>query len=223
MEENYTEEILKPSKGVKNFFDLLEPIVYALIAVVIISIFVARLTVVDGASMESTLHNGEYIVVSDFMLSYKPKQGDIVVVQGDFEGEYYDKPIVKRVIATGGQAVRIEFRDGYEQSALVYVDGVLYETPNAIYDGDLMTYEYFYLGYDIDGTSRENANPNYNYETKVYEITVPDGKLFLMGDNRYHSADSRIKEIGCVPQKYIIGKAIFRLTPFSKMGGLYKD
>jgi signal peptidase I len=46
---------------------------------------------------------------------------------------------------------------------------------------------------------------------------------FLMGDNRYHSADSRITDIGCVPQKYIIGKAIFRLTPFSKMGGLYKD
>ncbi len=131
MVENYTEE-RQPSKFAKNFFDIFEPIVFALIAVVMISIFVARLTVVDGSSMETTLSDKQYIVVSDFMLSYEPKQGDIVVVQGDFKVDYYDKPIVKRVIATGGQTVRIEFQDGYSKPARVYVDDELYETKNAI-------------------------------------------------------------------------------------------
>lgn len=227
MLENYTEK-RQPSKFAKNFFDIFEPIVFALIAVVMISIFVARLTVVDGSSMETTLSDKQYIVVSDFMLSYEPKQGDIIVVQGDFKGDYYDKPIVKRVIATGGQAVRIEFQDGDSKPARVYVDGELYETKNAIYKGELYQYESLYFGYPptyIPGIDEKpiGANPNYNYETKVYETVVPDGMYFLMGDNRYHSADSRITDIGCVPQKYIIGKAIFRLTPFSKMGGLYKD
>ena len=108
MEENYTKE-LPVSKGAKNFFDIFEPIIYALLAVVMISLFLGRLTVVDGESMENKLSNGEYLVVSNFMRSYTPKQGDIVVVRGNFEGEYYDKPIVKRVVATGGLTVRIQF------------------------------------------------------------------------------------------------------------------
>lgn len=231
MVENYTEE-RHPSKFAKNFFDIFEPIVFALIAVVMISIFVARLTVVDGSSMETTLSDKQYIVVSDFMLSYEPKQGDIVVAQGDFEGTMFDKPIVKRVIATGGQTVRIEYRENLP--ALVYVDEVLYEVPNAIYDGELKNYEYHYMrydydgkpivyGYDDNGEPITKENPHYDYFNKVFEIKVPEGEYFLMGDNRYNSADSRMTDIGCVPQKYIIGKAIFRLSPFSKMGGLYKD
>ena len=124
MEENYTKE-LPVSKGAKNFFDIFEPIIYALLAVVMISLFLGRLTVVDGESMENKLSNGEYLVVSNFMRSYTPKQGDIVVVRGNFEGEYYDKPIVKRVVATGGQTVRIQFYE--DKDAEVFVDGKLFE------------------------------------------------------------------------------------------------
>lgn len=228
MEENYTKE-LPVSKGAKNFFDIFEPIIYALLAVVMISLFLGRLTVVDGESMENKLSNGEYLVVSNFMRSYTPKQGDIVVVRGNFEGEYYDKPIVKRVVATGGQTVRIQFYE--DKDAEVFVDGKLFEVPSAIYIDKntsdiysaLEVYEYNYLGYKLDGTPMKNASPYYNYDTKVFEITVPEGEYFMMGDNRYNSADSRINEIGCIPTKYILGKAVFRLTPLKKLGGLYND
>ena len=230
-ESYYTTPLAEPKKLTKNFFDIFEPIIYALIAVVFITLFVARLTVVDGRSMETKLQNGNYIVVSDFFLTYKPKQGDIVVAHGDFEGDEFDKPIVKRVIATGGQTVRIEFEESNLVDARVYVDGVLMETPTAFYDDThnsafpsaLAQYEYNYLGYYLNGTHRETYCEYYDYSTKVFEMTVPEGTVFLMGDNRYNSADSRIPEIGCVPEKYILGKAILRLTPFSKLGGLYKD
>lgn len=231
-ETYYTTPIEEPKKFTKNFFDIFEPIVYALIAVVIITLFVARLTVVDGRSMETKLQNGNYIVVSDFFFTYKPKQGDIVVAHGDFEGDQFDKPIVKRVIATSGQTVRIEFEESTLVDARVYVDGVLMETPTAFYDGQynpsyfssaLQQYEYNYLGYYLNGTHRETYCEYYDYNTKVFEQVVPEGTVFLMGDNRYNSADSRIPEIGCVPEKYILGKAILRLTPFSNFGGLYKD
>lgn len=230
-ESYYTTPLDEPKKLTKNFFDIFEPIIYALIAVVFITLFIARLTVVDGRSMETKLQNGNYIVVSDFFLTYKPKQGDIVVAHGDFEGDQFDKPIVKRVIATGGQTVRIEFEESNMISARVYVDGVLMETASAIYSDEytapfssaLQQYEYQYLGYYLNGTHRETYCENYDYQTKVFEQVVPEGTVFLMGDNRYHSADSRIPEIGCVPEKYILGKAILRLTPFSKFGSLYKD
>ena len=237
-ETYYTTPLEEPKKLTKNFFDIFEPIVYALIAVVIITLFIARLTVVDGRSMETKLQNGNYIVVSDLFLSYKPKQGDIVVVHGDFEGEDFDKPIVKRVIATGGQTVRIEFEESNLVDARVFVDGVLMETPTAFYDDSyneyafpsaLAQYEYFYLGYHTNGEKRINFPEyeddiiSYDYHEKVLKCSVPEGTVFLMGDNRYNSADSRIPEIGCVPEKYILGKAILRLTPFSKLGGLYKD
>ncbi len=231
-ESYYTSPIKEPKKFTKNFFDIFEPIIYALIAVVIITLFVARLTVVDGSSMETKLQHGNYIIVSDFMLSYKPKQGDIVVAHGDFKGDEFDKPIVKRVIATGGQTVSIKFNENNSADAIVCVDGVPIETPTAFYDDNynsdyfpsaLAQYEYYYLGYYQNGTHRETYCKYYDYSTKVFEMTVPEGTVFLMGDNRYNSADSRIPEIGCVPEKYILGKAILRLTPFSKFGGLYKD
>ena len=133
-ESYYTTPLKEPNKFTKNFFDIFEPIIYALLAVVFITLFVARLTVVDGRSMETKLQNGNYIVVSDFFLTYKPKQGDIVVAHGDFEGDEFDKPIVKRVIATGGQTVRIEFEESTLVKARVYVDGELMDTPSAFYD-----------------------------------------------------------------------------------------
>ena len=234
MEEIYTSPRPKMNKNLKAVFDFLEPIVFALIAVVIISLFVGKLTVVDGESMEDTLHHGEYLVVVDPFLSYEPKQGDIVVVQGDFVGSSYDKPIVKRVIAKGGDTVKIDFSDPY--APIVRVNGVEYKTEYEKYEFDTMfstgsgvkiesfgDFELYYLGYDYNGNRLPNYNNNYNYDTKTLTVEVPEGELFLMGDNRYHSADSRISEIGCVPEKYVLGKAIFRLMPLNKIGGLYND
>ncbi|MBE6664390.1 MAG: signal peptidase I [Ruminococcaceae bacterium] len=234
MDEIYTTPKPKADKNLKFLFDMVEPVVFALIAVVLISLFLGRLTTVDGESMEDTLHHGEYLIVADPFLSYEPKQGDIVVVRGDFEGTYYDKPIVKRVIATGGDKVEIDFSLPYAPK--VRVNGKTYETEYETYKFDTIystgngvkitcfeDYELYYLGYDYIGTPLENCNKNYNYSTKKLTVEVPAGQVFLMGDNRYHSADSRITDIGCVPEKYIQGKAIFRLLPFNKIGGLYKD
>ncbi len=231
MEDIYTNPKPKSSKSLKSLFDFIEPIVFALIAVIFISLFIGKLTVVDGESMENTLNHGEYLVVVDPLLSYEPKQGDIVVVQGDFVGTNFDKPIVKRVIAKGGDKVKIDFS---QPVPIVYVNGMEYKTEYEKYEFDtsfsygggveifsLADYEYYYLGYDQFGNKLTNYNENYNYDTKILTVEVPHGELFLMGDNRYHSADSRISEIGCVPEKYILGKAIFRLMPLNKIGGLY--
>lgn len=232
MEQTYISPKPKADKTLKSVFDFIEPIVFALVAVLFISLFVGRLTVVDGESMENTLHNGEYLLVVDPLLSYEPKQGDIVVVKGDFEGSLYDKPIVKRVIATGGDKVKIDFSSGVP---IVHVNGVQYQTKfekndfdaeysifnNSLEICSLADYEYYYLGYGHNGEKLSNYNKNYDYNTKVLTVEVPYGEVFVMGDNRYHSADSRISEIGCVKEKYILGKAIFRLLPFKKIGGLY--
>lgn len=209
MENNYTTPKLKANKKLKSIFDLFEPIIYALIAVIIIFLFFARLTIVSGNSMVDTLHNGEFVVVSDFMLSYEPEQGDIVVIKGDFDNKAYNIPLVKRVIATEGQDVKIEF---FDDTSVVTVDGKEYKAPNEVYIRSFSLYELAI-----------KDNPNYNADTRTYEITVDEGCIFAMGDNRYDSADSRIYEIGCINEKYIVGKAIFRLMPFNKIGGLYND
>lgn len=209
MEENYTTPKLKPKNGLKSIFDLFEPIIYALIAVIVIFLFFARLTIVSGSSMVGTLHDRDFVVVSDFMLSYEPKQGDIVVIKGDFNNDAYNIPLVKRVIATEGQHVKIVFSD---DSSIVTVDGKIYKVPNEVYIKDFSLYELAI-----------KSNPHYDPATRTYEIDVEKGCIFAMGDNRYDSADSRIYEIGCVNEKYIVGKAIFRLMPLNKLGGLYND
>lgn len=188
-----------------------------------------RLTVISGNSMKPTLENGDYILTIGSELTYSPKMNDIVVIHGDFEGDEFDYPLVKKVIATGGQTVRIEFEESDLLNARVYVDGVLTESDAAYYDSNhgsafissLAQYEYHYFGYRPDGTRTQNYNEYYNFNTKVYERTVPEGTIFIMGDNRYNSADSRISEIDCVPEEYIIGKAVLRLFPLSKFGNLY--
>ena len=136
MEEKYTEDNLKPSKLFKGIFDILESLSYAIIVVILLFTFLAKLTVVDGSSMENTLYHGQYLVVTDPFFTYSPSQGDIVVIQGDFVGDKYDHPIVKRVIATEGQESKIV----YERSKmLVYVDGQLLEEEYAKYISSLKT------------------------------------------------------------------------------------
>ena len=124
-------------------------------------------------------------------LFYTPERGDIVVLRKE---TFREEPIVKRIIAVEGQTVNIDF-----ETATVYVDGVALDEP---YTKEYGSYTYY------DPQDFED------------EITVPEGCVFVMGDNRNASTDSRTATIGCVDTRYILGKALLRLTPLSEFGVL---
>ena len=163
-------------------------LVFALIFCVILFVFFFRLVDVVGDSMNPTLENADKMVVSD--LFYKPKQGDIVIFRKD---EYKPEALVKRVIATEGQTVEIDFNKGR-----VYVDGVLLDEP--------------YI-----------AEPTRNQIDFTGIQVVPEGCVFVMGDNRNESADSRDSRIGMVDERLIIGKVLFTVFPLDHIGSPYGD
>lgn len=177
-------EVSEPrTRGIDNRFDFLEIFIFSLAVVLLLSAFVFRHAIVDGGSMENTLLDGEHLIISD--LFYTPKTGDIVVCE-DYHTEY-KKPLIKRVIATEGQTVRIT-------ATAVYVDGERLEED--------------YVHFD---------DKNYRY-TPMEEITVPKGKLFLMGDHRDNSSDSRY--FGCVSEDAVLGRVLFRYSPLSRFGAV---
>ena len=142
--------------------------------------FVARIIVVSGPSMENTLWVGDLILV--WGLGYTPKQGDVVVLTQE---SYQEDSIVKRVIATGGQRVDIDYG-----ANAVRVDGELLEE-------DYIKEQMFVPGYG------EGIN----------HVTVPEGCLFVMGDNRNESADSRYPDIGIVDTRCVIGRGVAVMFP----------
>lgn len=142
--------------------------------------FVARIIVVSGPSMENTLWGGDLILV--WGLGYTPKQGDVVVLTQE---SYQEDSIVKRVIATGGQRVDIDYG-----ANAVRVDGELLEE-------DYIKEQMFVPGYG------EGIN----------HVTVPEGCLFVMVDNRNESADSRYPDIGIVDTRCVIGRGVAVMFP----------
>lgn len=173
-----------------DLFDWAEALVYALAVLVVICAFFVRLSGVVGSSMYPTLHEGDQLLISSFGYD-EPERGDIVVLMAD---GFMDEPLVKRVIALGGDTVEIDGEEG-----VVYVNGeALYEP----YINDLAGQD-MYTG-DLTGA-----------------FTVPEGEVFVMGDNRNGSSDSRkLYEVGTIPYEKIVGKAIFRIFPFSRVGSL---
>ena len=186
MSENIKSTEKKPVDILGTVYELMEMLVTVTVIVLIMFAFVIRLNIVDGESMEQTLHDDEYLAVSD--LFYTPEAGDIVIIH-DISAYPYSNPLVKRVIATEGQVVDIDFT-----TWTLTVDGVVIEE------------DYRYL--------KENAillTADYQFP-----ITVPENEIFVLGDNRNHSADSRQIEIGTVDERCVVGKAIARLAPMNK-------
>ena len=121
------------------------------------------------------------------------------------------EPIVKRVIATEGQTVTIDFAQG-----VVSVDGVQL---NETYTKE-KTYDRYHIMdpayYDVYG-----IDPDKDVTADTVTVTVPEGCVFVMGDNRNNSSDSRVSTINFVDTRIIMGKAIFRLYPFNRIGAIY--
>ncbi len=181
-----TENLPELSLGEKTrreIYDWIHCLSIALIICVVIFAFFVRLIDVRGTSMNPTLNNGDKMLVSG--LFYSPKAGDVVV----FKKDEYDpeRALVKRVIATEGQVINIDFDNG-----IVYVDG------EAIQEDYIM-------------------EPTTNKIDFIGPQTVPEGCVFVMGDNRNASTDSRKTEIGMVDSRLILGKAYFVIYPLSQM------
>lgn len=175
----------------KNIFDYVEIFVAAIFAVMLMFTFVFRLCRVDGPSMENTLVDGERLVISN--LFYEPDYGDIVVFhQTSASVDAFNEPIIKRVIAKAGDKVYIDF----DTWSLYINDKLVVE--------DYKKLEGFYtLKADYD-----------------FPVEVPEGCVFVMGDNRNNSSDSRNSEIGFVDERRILGRVIFRITPLDRFGNV---
>lgn len=163
-----------------GLYDWLQCIVAAILFGILLFVFVGRIIGVDGKSMVPTLHNYDKVIMSN--LFYEPKYGDIVVLKVD-DPIFSDKPLVKRIIAVGGQTIDIDFDTGD-----VIVDGYVLEEP---YIKDL----------------------THDREDFKGPITIPQGYVFVMGDNRNASSDSRNSHVGLVDTRQILGKVYWIILP----------
>lgn len=169
-----------------DILDWYDALVFALALLVLVFVFVARIVVVRGHSMESTLQDNDRLLVQSTF--YIPERGDVVVVDSYIN---YGKPLVKRVIAKGGDVVDVDTEKG-----LVYVNGEALQEPYAPAEGTLVA------------------------GNMPFPLTVPEGSLFLMGDNRQHSTDSRFASVGFVDERDILGKVLLRIFPLNEIGGI---
>lgn len=176
-------------KIARELYDWVEIFVGTMAVILLVFTFLIRIAYVDGPSMNPTLIDGETLAVSN--LFYTPKQGDIVVFQDPDSS--VSGGVVKRVIATEGQVVDIDF-----DSWTVTVDGVALDEP--------------YVNY-IEGVPMRSFDVS-------FPMTVPEGEIFVLGDNRNQSNDSRATDIGSVDTRFIFGKVLFRITPLSKLGAI---
>lgn len=173
-------------------FDFLELFIYTLVVVMILTTFFFKHSVVDGDSMNNTLEDGDHLIVWDAF--YTPERYDIVVFEDySITDENLKKPIVKRVIGLPGETVEIKKDQNGE--FLVYIDGQLIEE------------EYAYHGIHY-------SSPN----TGAW--TLGENEIFVMGDNRYNSIDSRDSRVGPISIDSVLGKVVLRFFPFNKFGTL---
>ena len=182
-------------------FDYLELFAWSVFAVLIIFTFGIRLCRVDGESMENTLYDGQNLLLVS--AGYTPQQDDIIVFHLTRPQADLQKTLVKRVIAVGGQELVIDTRAG-----TVTVDGVRYGDTHAVLK-DRVTDEI--TGSYLTSLFRYDFDP----ATGIFRTTVPEHTVFVMGDNRNNSKDSRDPEVGFVDERCILGRVALRLLPFT--------
>ena len=194
----------KESSVSKEVFEWLDTIITALVAVVIIFTFFFRIATIVGPSMQNTLYEGERVVISN--LFYDPEYGDIVVISRNTNNTVNNtvrdnEPIIKRIIAIEGQYVDIDFDEGK-----------------------------VYVGPDLSNMKELNEPYAKTLTTRKWDVQFPlyveEGYVFVLGDNRDDSLDSRSSSIGdngLIDERYILGKAVFRIWPFDRIGGLGFD
>ena len=199
----------KEDGGIREFLgdllDILETAVGTVFVFLMLFAFTMRPVTVDGGSMNPTLYDGDKLLIATPLHSCN--YGDIVVID-DQEGGFFSDPeetdvfrrqglqivIVKRVIAHGGQEINIDFESG-----TVTVDGTVLDEP-----------------YIADPTTRNDG-------AFTYPLTVPEGYIFVMGDNRLGSSDSRNPAVGLVPQEQVLGTAFLRYGRNSDLCSSWRD
>lgn len=183
----------------KVVFDILDIAVSSLTCVCVLLAIFFRTSSVQGESMMDTLHDEDRLFIYSFM--YTPKNNDIVVInpldsltksRGEKNGK---ERIIKRVIAVAGQTLKIDF-----ENQKVYVDGKELEEPYRY--TPMQKPDKYYIESNIYGNIPEK---------------IPEGYIFVMGDNRWNSADSRYGEIGLIPVEKVLGKSVFRYFPLTRI------
>ncbi|MGN0601182.1 MAG: signal peptidase I [Oscillospiraceae bacterium] len=169
-----------------------ESFVFAMFVVILIFTFVLRTVVVVGDSMNPNFINGDRLIITHLKSSVE--KGEILVMNSHGLNE----TIIKRCIGTEGDKVKID----YNQNK-IWVNGK--EIEDDYINGAMVDKEFYF-------------DPQYMVESGVYEYTVPENKVFVMGDNRNHSADSRYSQVGFIDEEDILGKVVFRIYPFDSIG-----
>lgn len=175
----------------KNFVLYLHDLAYLMVAIVMVFLLFFRIVVVSGDSMYDTLVDGDYLLLLSNVFYQEPEAGDVIVISKDD----YDNgmPIVKRVIATEGQVVDIDFVTG-----------------TVTVDGEVLEEDYIFTRTTLD-------------EGVAFPHTVEDGCVFVLGDNRGRSKDSRNPEIGDIDCRQVVGKVILLVLPGTDEGNLKRD
>lgn len=191
MASDKNQEMKETPDWKKNALLYLQDLVHMLLVIVLVFLLLFRIIVVSGDSMYSTLLDGDYLLLLSNLFYKDPEAGDIIVISK----ESFDNgaPIVKRVIATEGQQVDIDFEAG-----AVYVDGVQLQE------------DYIH-------------NLTHNGRGVVFPLTVEEGCIFVLGDNRAVSLDSRYSEIGQIDKREVLGKALFLILPGTSNGQQRQD
>jgi signal peptidase I len=193
MEENNS-QIPKPEETEspeKSFMLYVHDLIHMLAVIMIVFMLLFRMVIVSGSSMYSTLHDGDWILLLSSVFYNQPQYEDIIVASKDSFNN--GEAIIKRVIATEGQTVDIDFEAG-----IVYVDAVPLEE------------DYTYTLTTIQ-------------EGIEFPLKVEEGCVFVMGDNRNDSKDSRHPDIGLIDKREILGKALFLMFPGADGTGNHRD